>query len=678
MPFYQFWLMNLTKPILIALFFLCFNIFKTYSSNIPDSLLHKIESIENESDKLDLSVNLMRKNAFNNSKLAHSIADYSIQWTANAENKNFLGKAYHEKAILFLMHNNFESGRPFIKKAIKEYEQAKNDRLIGYCYRSLGVSYFYSNNLDSSINAHFKALNHLDSSLQDHKLYYALTCEELAKVFYESSNNKSSKEYALKAHKFYKELNEELRIIDIYTQLVLNTEDFDSSKVYLDKIIEYSILNNDSVRLINAYANYGNKLIKEGDFQKAKKYSKSAFNWFQKYNQTQLLKVGVNLGNIYIHETKFDSARNYLEYIIPKAIELEQNYVLENAYANLKIVEQNTGNLAKALDYADKNKEFALKNMGIERDRIIKSHELELELENKNKKLNVIHLQNELLESKSRYQIFILSVLSLGMLIMLFLLLLIWQSRKKLKLKNNQLFESNKIIQHQKESLEQLLENNKKLFSIIGHDLRGPIANIFTAFELIPNQEDRISEDTEQIIALTKNSLQSVTDLLENLLAWSKTQRNDYTFKISEVSIQKEINEILNLYKLFENTKKIHFDANEITDVKILTDSFGFRTILRNLISNSIKFSDDNSSIFFSLKKNNKQVDLIIEDEAGGLPEEQANFLNDANLEHYPIQSLSNGLGLKLVKSMVYSCNAKIKYTKSERGSLFIISFNCA
>ena len=646
-------------------------------AEIPDSLKTKIEAQEDLKEKINLSVNFMRSQVMADFDLATSIADYTIAWTMKSEDPRLIGKAYQEKAILHLIRREYAEARPFIKKAIEYYQKADDALSVGYAYRNLGVSYFYSSQLDSSVKAHFQALTHLDSTNQEHKLFYGLTCEELGKVFYESSNITSAKQYAQQAFELYKQVDDSLRIMDVYTLLVLTNNNLDTSIMYLDKIIEYSLEKGDSVRLYNCYANYGNKLIQAEDFSEGKKYSLLAFKWFEKYEAHQLLKVCVNLSNIYLKEEKLDSARYYLAIAIPKAEEGGENYVLENAYGNLAIVEEKSGNFELAYQYSLENHKYAIKNLGIERDRQIKAHELELELENKDRELEYSTLQNELLESRSNYQRVLLVGLIIGLLILLALLILLWNSQKKLEFKNQQLFENNRTIQQQKAELEQLLANNKNLFSIIGHDLRSPIANVFSALEIIPNEEDQLSDESKHIIGLMKNSLQSVSDLLENLLAWSKTQREDYNYTPRKIAVKDEFEDLLTLYRLYESTKNIKFNISGDNGLFIKTDPYAFRTILRNLISNSIKFSKDQASIYISWKTEAKNGIITIEDEAGGLPKEHINFINKgSNLT--PIQSLSKGLGLRLTKSMVIATGAKLSYEKTTKGSRFTIEFKLA
>ena len=258
---------------------------------------------------------------------------------------------------------------------------------------------------------------------------------------------------------------------------------------------------------------------------------------------------------------------------------------------------------------------------------------------------------------------------------MLILLFFLWYTRNKLKQNNSLLSQQKNTIEKQKVELEKLLENNKTLFSIIGHDLRSPINSIGAVLELLPNEGDKLTLETEQVFGLMRESIKSTSDLLENFLVWSKTQRKNYSFEPKSISIKDEIEKIVSANKLGGYSKELQFVFQPIDDAIIYIDPFALETIVRNIFSNAIKFSDQYGKIFIDLKIHPKFVELIIEDEAGGLPVKQEMLINsDYNIEQ--ISSFSKGMGLKLIKSLC--CEAtqtKILYQKADKGSRFIFQF---
>lgn len=655
----------------ILIFISCF--VKAYSG-LPDSLVTRFNSINDNVERVNQTRNEMRRLAFVDFDIAIELADFNINWALTTEDNFVIGKAYSEKSILYLMTLQYQKAKPIVKKGIYYLENTKDKKLIGYGYRNLGVTHFNLNDHDSSISAHFNALSFLDSTLEDHKLFYGLTCEELGKVFYESSNNASAEKYAKQALTLYSNIGDSARIMDVYTMLALTNENSDKSIQFLKTIMAYSLRKGDSTRLYNAYANYGNKLIELDRLDEAKSYTLKGYRWFQNFNQETFKRIGVNLANIYISEEKYDSADYYLDNLIPAAIELEDNYVLSKAFSNKVKIEKNKGNFKKALEYNEKGFEYALLSLSISQDKEIKAHELEVELKEKNRELNYSNLQNEVLENKADFQKKYSIISSISIIALLILLFFLWYTRNKLKQNNSLLSQQKNTIEKQKVELEKLVENNKTLFSIIGHDLRSPINSLGAVLELIPNEGDKLTLETEQVFGLMKESIKSTSDLLENLLVWSKTQRKDYSFEPKSISIKDEIEKIVTANKLGGYSKELQFVFQPQDDAKIYIDPFALETIIRNIFSNAIKFSHQNGKIFIDLKIHSKFVELIIEDEAGGLPAKQEMLINsDHDIEQN--SSFSKGMGLKLIKSLCEATQTKILYQKADKGSRFIFQF---
>lgn len=663
-------------PFLVFIFILFSGKVKA-DSVLPDSIITRFNSINDNVERVNQTRKEMRRLAFVDFDMAIELADFNIQWANSTGDTTIMAKAISEKSILYLMTMQYKKAKPFVRKGIVYAQKAKDSRLLGYSYRNLGVSHYYSNALDSGITNFFLALNILDTNIEDHKLYYGLTCEELGKAFYESSNNAFAEKYATQALKLYSDIGDSTRIIDVYTMLALTNENSDTSIEFLKTIMAYSLRKGDSTRLYNAYANYGNELVELDSLEKAKSYSLKSYRWFQNFNQETFKRIGVNLANIYINEENFDSANFYLDNLIPLAIELEDNYVLSRAYSNKVKIEKFKGNHKKALEFNEKSNEYALLSLSISQDKEIKAYELEVELQAKDRELSYINLQNEVLENKADFQKKYLIISSVSIIALLILLVFLWYTRNKLKQNNHLLSQQKNTIEKQKVDLEKLVENNKTLFSIIGHDLRSPINSINAALELIPNEGDKFTQETEYVFNLMKESIKSTSDLLENLLVWSKTQRKDYTFVAKPVSVKDEVEKIVSANKLFQHTKKIQFVFKSQPDLIVKIDPFALETIIRNIFSNAIKFSPQNANIFIAWKEESNSVEFCIEDEAGGLPEEQGNLLKSGiNIE--PTSSISKGMGLKLIKSLCDSTNTKIDYQRTEKGSRFIFHINKA
>lgn len=652
-------------------------------SALPDSIQTQLDTITNDTHRINTSNTLIRQYAFSDSALGAAIANNSIAFATETKDPFLLGKAYHEKAIFHLMRMEFKQAKPILKKAVTFFEEANAPGYLGYVYRNLGVSYSYQDQVDSSITAFYSALGVLDSSSKEDKLFYGITCEELAKVFYHSESLESSKKYAEQALKFYREVRDTAMVMNAYNLIALSTKNKDSALVYLDKIIAYSLENQDSVRLYNAYANYGFNLIDLNRLQEAKHYCKLSREWYRNKNQEYFGMMGINLANVYHFEDKIDSMAYYLIPALEIAKELDKDYMLEKAYNNMALLHAKRGEFEKSYEYSEKSKKLALQIRGERRKQEIRTLELELELGKKKEELQFTNREKDLLKEKTNLQQFFLVFSLIALMLVAVLSVLLWNAQKLTKKESLQLAQSNKVIQQQKLALEKLVENNKNLFAIIGHDLRGPISNISSALQLIPNENDRVSKDTKEIIQLAAGSAQDVWELLENLLVWSKNLYSEKLQIAERISIQEQVEKVIAFYRLNGLTKKVNLRTKEgLENLSILTNSNHFETILRNLISNAIKASKEGENITLSWKKEGEKGLLYVEDEAGGLPKKQQDLINNRSKEavkelkeNLPI---SEGLGLKLILFLLESSKGEMNYSTTKKGSLFTLSFPLA
>jgi len=260
--------------------------------------------------------------------------------------------------------------------------------------------------------------------------------------------------------------------------------------------------------------------------------------------------------------------------------------------------------------------------------------------------------------------------------------------------------ENGKLIQYiavkeditaRKEADEALKQSEKELkhanatkdlfFSIIAHDLKGPVGNFVQFLELLTERSDEYSEyEKDEIIKTLFDLSIKTNDLLEDLLLWSRIQMN----KIDLTPVNHNLSQILNssLRIVNENAKKKNIEIiNEVDESLVFfANDTSVKTILRNLLSNAIKFSRRNSKIVVSAKLNttvqqNKLIEVSIADDGVGIPKEDINklFKLETNISTYGTEKeKGTGLGLILCKELTEKNGGKISVeSELNRGSIF-------
>jgi PAS domain S-box-containing protein len=212
-----------------------------------------------------------------------------------------------------------------------------------------------------------------------------------------------------------------------------------------------------------------------------------------------------------------------------------------------------------------------------------------------------------------------------------------------------------------------LMESNAtkdKMFSIIAHDLRGPIGNLKTMIEFIAENPEEFdpAELVETIQSLRESSSQTY-ELLENLLSWAKSQQNLLEYNPKEFNLINAINETIQFTSQLAKNKKIEIITNFSAKFNVLADENMIRTVIRNLLSNAIKFTHKGGKIYVFTEDYQNSILIKIQDTGIGIPDKELYKLFDKNNYHSTYgtnNEKGTGLGLKLCYEFVTKNNGKI------------------
>ncbi|HEY5500145.1 MAG TPA: ATP-binding protein, partial [Bacteroidales bacterium] len=261
---------------------------------------------------------------------------------------------------------------------------------------------------------------------------------------------------------------------------------------------------------------------------------------------------------------------------------------------------------------------------------------------------------------------------------------------ENLKEKQDRIEEQSEELQNQARSLqmmnEKLLLSNStkdKFFSIISHDLKGPFNSILGFSETLKTDYSKMSDEIrKQCIDLINTSSLKAFSLLENLLTWARSQTNriEYTPQVNDIGLIiknnvesfKEIVLKKNI-TIIDETKGYHY---------ALSDIYMINTVIRNLISNAIKFSHKSGSIIVKATETDGFVQVSIKDSGIGMDQNLQNMLfkiGEVTTRQGTSKETGTGLGLFLCKEFVEKNGGKIWVESEEgRGSVFFFTLPIA
>ncbi|MFO7865073.1 MAG: HAMP domain-containing sensor histidine kinase, partial [Salinivirgaceae bacterium] len=241
---------------------------------------------------------------------------------------------------------------------------------------------------------------------------------------------------------------------------------------------------------------------------------------------------------------------------------------------------------------------------------------------------------------------------------------------------NTLLVQKNEVIEKQKSDLEEYNKTKDRFFSIIGHDLRSPIASMYSTVALMKIKQ--MSQDKQQeLLAFVQNSLKATLELLENLMLWAKSQEQGLEMKKVDASINSIIRNTLKAVEGVAKAKNVHLSFIAEDEYTATIDQNMIGTVLRNLLTNAIKFSHEGGNVEVSVKPQNDRLRISVSDEGVGMNQKTIEQVLSGK-GNYSTRGTRKergaGLGLVLVQNFIEKHGGALA-VESEVGKGSVFSF---
>lgn len=249
------------------------------------------------------------------------------------------------------------------------------------------------------------------------------------------------------------------------------------------------------------------------------------------------------------------------------------------------------------------------------------------------------------------------------------------------------LVDARRIILRQTEELRKTIAGRDKLYSVIAHDLRSPMASIKMLCNTIMMSIDpkAVPEDVFEMLEMTNRTAEEVFSLLDNLLKWTKSQLGKLSNVPQSVDMVGLVEGVIEVFNPIAESKSIVLALNSSVEfVNVIVDIEMIKSVVRNLLSNAIKFSHKDTTITIQVEvrdvpdSSDQEVVITVSDKGCGIKEEdQPKLLNEAT--HFTTFGTNSeegsGLGLLLCKDFVSKNHGKLWFTSQEGvGSNFSFS----
>lgn len=405
-------------------------------------------------------------------------------------------------------------------------------------------------------------------------------------------------------------------------------------------------------------------------FQKAHDYA-TRIN-----NRNRLAIANYNLGKTYFDRNELDLAKEHLNESYYSSV--ENNYKSlekDNLFILSKIAEKE-GNISDALQFM---KEANMLNDSLfNTEKISKFTDLQVKYftEQQNQENLLLKQQNEIQEIAIRQQKLKTRILIISGIFVLGILFFIARSRASFK----------KLSARLEKSEKELLKANAgkdKFFTLIAHDLKSPFNGLLGIAEILSENFDELpSEKSKKLILELKKSVTNVYALVEGLLSWAQIQTGKMEYRLEKTNLFKLAGKVTEQLETSAKNKKITLEQNIGENTFAVADEKSVSTVLRNLISNAIKYTKPEGLVKIEAVKKEDYIEITVEDNGIGIKPETLKKLftiTEKVSEPGTARETGTGLGLILCKEFVEKNNGKIwAQSEPEKGSRFVFTLPAA
>ena len=586
--------------------------------------------------------------------------------------------AHVKKFKSYLSERNLESERA-LKYAFASFIlfERLNDKIeMGWVTTSIARNYYQLGDLAAATEHDLKALEYF--SAMNFEKGIAEVYNDLGRISYQTGTKDKAYDYFSEALALYKKLGSDYPSYKIYNNLgIIALEHND-----VEEAIRCFTIAEDGYTQLEDYQRlgivYGNlALCYEAmhNRKKAMDYSRKALQHSNSIgDKFGIITGNINMGSFYRMEGKFDSAMDHFNLALELSLDNKVRNMEASIYDELEdfYLDQQDYKMA----YRSRTLQDSVKNilMDDESRQRLEDMNLLYHLKQEEKEINQLRADQILQNRRNKALVMAIFLIMIVVVIIVTGYLQIRQQKKLLS-------EKNKLLRDSEQNLKEVIEEKNKVFSIVAHDLRSPVAAITGFSELLSMNYDDINEEKrkEYMSYILDGSFRAMS-LLENLLFWARTQMDLIEVKKRKIDVSSLISE--GTSPLFSSLKQKNIDLSiQIEeDFPLTVDNEMIKAVIRNLVSNAIKFSFAGSRITVIAHMLKEEKCISVVDTGTGMDENQIKNLFSARTvktKDGTNQEKGSGLGLIISRDFTKKNGGYLSVeSETGKGSTFRICFS--
>jgi signal transduction histidine kinase/predicted negative regulator of RcsB-dependent stress response len=621
------------------------------AANIPDS------------SRVTVLISLSREYQYTNINKSRELADNALKIAEENNFKKQKIRAYQNIGALYSISGDYSSALRYDNLALQKSIELRDSANLSVDYNNVASDYYDLGDYDEAyfyFTQSFRVARRIEDSLR-----MAVAIHNVGRVFKELGQYDRALEHLNLSLDMSREINDAEGVpysLDEIGDVMLRKGEYDSAKNILLRSLnltrEQKVLVLEPITL----AKLATVHLHSKNYDNALAYYDTTYRLHQRTrNDFGIAEVELGRGLVFIEQGRYDDAMQSINRSLTLAKKSNARTLEIRGYHTLSDLYELKKDYKNSLAYFRQFKQLEDSLFSQDMQEKLLRDQIRFETEDKDSEIAALNEERNIKDFTIKKQEFIRNILVVVMALSVILLATVYRSGQRRRQINTLLLRHQQEMETRSEELERLNQVKDKFFSIISHDLRSPINALAGLLDLLDKGAVKPEELSRHIHEL-KSRFNHTRTLLNNLLDWTLLQMDKLNLQATRTDLHKLVDENIQLLGSVPNKRiKLH---NRIPEDTIgFADSNTVNLVIRNLMTNAIKFTNDGGEVVIFTEDQGEEWLVTVRDNGVGMNEEVLKMLFDKTAP-YTTRGTANekgtGLGLILCKEFVEKNGGKI------------------
>lgn len=644
------------------------------SVRAQDSLLNAVATASEDSVKIGLLIELADNyNRIDSSDLAARYYREAIALATGEVNKRFRAIALDELGTLVRRTGLYDQSLEYHLQALELAKSLDDKKLLASIYNHIGVVYRRKTEDNLALNYHLSALRAGEEINDARNIAYASNSIGIIYTY--------QKNYAEALGYFYRALHlAEQRNNPTGVAINLNCiawvhelqENYNSAIEYYERSLAVNEQAGNLEGMAICYNDMGKLYRTMGQYNRSLEYYEKTLHIHETTgDQHHVASNRINLGQVYADLGEYQRSLSELYSALDLAKELGSKRLLMDCYEQLSTTHQELSQFESSLFYMKNYAAYRDSIYNEESSRQIAEFKTLFDTEKKEKENILLVAEKDALDAQVKRQRLTVIAVSAFLLFFTAISVYLFVIRRKLLRYQEKINHQNEQLIENEKKLNEMIATKDKFFKIIAHDLRNHFNGLLGYSELLAQTHREMDADArENMINDISDISKNTFGLLENLLVWSRSQTDNLPFSPKEYRLARLVDANLAAVQTLVKAKDLKLTSAIGKDIRVYADKEMLNTVIRNLLINAIKFSNQGGEIRLDAEQEDGQVWISVRDQGIGMSREKLDILFDITQKTSTLgtdKEKGTGLGLALCKEFVEIHGGQI-HVESEKG----------